>query len=502
MDSTKPGNIDSASNLINVIIYLASGTAKLNNKETVGFVGGYGYTYDHTIPGRKKLAKDVTTTVGYYTGDQNRSDTVVNDVDIITSIVPNVKTELESIFITLKHTLSYFDNDTHNNVAIILKNKYVPLLLSDKDNCKVLEKLNVDDNTITLIKDVKEIISRYLIKNKIVWFDLDGSVTGGMGNKRAQDQCDLAEIFSTWDTSTDIIFTVTDTKTYNNPVNDFNKIVSAGRWYFNTGSEHKFYEDHNGYRRYDFGKIDPLKKYYGKATPNATYGSLFTKSPITLLDKLYEYAKVKLKNPNELMLAGKLQYVKSKDISRLIDVCPGVKKGKDLVVPYRVGSDDDEPTLVELIDPPGLSYRIVVGLDELGIFYNSFISRDENNTHGNQTFINITDSIYAKEVNGKGIVKLKLAESFKMNTQVIVVGGFHPKVSSRVPLMLAVGYDLPDRNNFGSVTDTNVEVWCGLEFSNDKCIIYRTVTKTDGWIYVHSSSCANVRVLNKNELNS
>jgi hypothetical protein len=140
-------------------------------------------------------------------------------------------------------------------------------------------------------------------KSKII-FDMDHSAEGGRGNAMALKQLGLSEVITSWSKDEDVSYDLVNRKDFENPETDFNKIISASRWYFNTGDGTNFGLVTHGYRFYDFGKVEPDKKYYGKLTPDVTYSRLYTKEPITILDKLYQHTKKTIPNPNELLSAG------------------------------------------------------------------------------------------------------------------------------------------------------------------------------------------------------
>ncbi len=486
---------------INLIIYLLGGKAKVGKKE-VGFAGAFGYTYDVNEKGKKQIAKDVPTTLGYYTGGGTGS--VVNPIDVLTITLPNSADEHTALIHTLLETLNYaVAHEEILNLGLIGKYPWLEKLLTvdiaelEKREGK-LGRLELSPEALAKIPALQQAYKALEGRSKF-WFNFDKSAEGGLGMRSANSVQAMAEVISIWSEDKDPLISISPNKEYWNPESDFNKIVSASRWYCNTGEGNEFYDLHDGYRRYDFGKIDK-KKYYGKSTPDVTYSCLFSKQPVTLLDKLFDFTVKKTKNPKGLLVAGDLQFVKSKDVARMIDSYPGTVKGKDLVIPFKVGGAE-EPTLMELIDPPGLSYRITDIFDDIGTVFHAFLNKDETGGYGQyQHFYEITDRIYSKEVNGKGVTKLKLSPEFKTTTTVLRVDAKHRNAVKPVPLHLGVGLDTPERNAFNSVSDTGVRVWIGVDQSNDRCLFYRTVVETGEWIYIHTTGCANVRVLNKSEL--
>ncbi len=486
---------------INLIIYLLGGKTEVG-KKTVGFAGAFGYTYDVNEKGKKQIAKDVPTTQGYHTG--GGAGSVVNPIDVITLTVPGSADEHTALIHTLLETLNYaVGREEILNLGLIGKYPWLEKLLTvdlaelEKREGK-LGRLELSSASLALLPALQTAYRALEGRSKL-WFNFDKSAEGGLGMRSAHSVQAMAEVISTWSSDKDPVMTIVDNKTYWNPESDFNKIVSASRWYCNTGEGNEYYDSHEGYRRYDFGKIDK-KKYYGKSTPDVTYSCLFSKEPITLLDKLFDFTVKKTKNPKGLLVAGDLQFVKSKDVARLIDTQPGTVKGKDIVIPFKVGGAE-EPTLMELIDPPGLSYRITDIFDNIGTVFHAFLNKGEDNRYGEyQRFYEITDRIYTKEVNGKGVTKLKLSPEFKITTNAIRVDVVHRGAVRGVPVNLGVGYDIPERNAFNSVSDPNVRVWVGTDESNDRCLFYRTIVETSEWIYILTAGCANVRVLSKSEL--
>jgi hypothetical protein len=252
------------------------------------------------------------------------------------------------------------------------------------------------------------------------------------------------------------------------------------------------------YRVYDFGKVEPKKGYFGKITPDVTYSRLYILKPIEVLDKLFEFMAKRIANPEGYLAAGDLRTIVSKDVARMIDGTPGIPDKRTLVSPITRGND--RPVLMELIIPIQMTYRIRENLAMLDIVLASFLKKDEDNKFGYLRFYNITDLIYVKEVNGKGVTKLKLHPEFTQTKAVFDVMVEHPKSIKPVKLMLSVGFDLPERNSFNSVEDPDVEVWVVTDVRNEAGLRYLTIVKTKDYIYVHTSAAANLRVLTLAEL--
>jgi hypothetical protein len=488
---------------INMVVYLVASVTEVGKRKHY-FLGGHGYTYDRNQEGKKKLAKDVPTSTGYYTGNPQKPNTVVVVEDILTLVVPNAHTQMEAMLKGFWEILHHANVKGLKNLWVVTPHKEMELiskikapLLSEVDPQVGKHTLNNTEKTLAqmVVIEMEQITSD---KDRKLFFDFTGSAEGGMGNRDAQKQLDLAEVISQWGYDKDSKLIVQSRKDYENPEVDFNKIVSASRWYFESHDPEKFIEEQHGYRVYNFGKVEPDKNYYGKLTPDVTYSKLYTKRPIEILDKLFNFTVKRIENPDGYLSAGDLNHVVSKDVARLVDTVPAVPVKHQLVSPFV--KQNGRPVLIELIKPTMMSYRIrdfLVGMD---VIMESWLKKDENNVFGHAKFYNITDMIYVKEVNGKGVTKLKVHPDFNQLRSTIKVNVEHRNSIRPVPILLSVGYDIPERNAFNSVEDPNVEVWVVTDTRNELGLRYSTLVVTEEFIYVHTSAIANLRVLTLGEL--
>lgn len=488
---------------INLIYYLIS--KKVEGKKERACAGAFGYSYDISVAGKKKLAKDVPTTQGYHVGNTTASGTVVDPIDALTLVVSDKDSEINAQLLALRLILEDVkDKPEIKNIGLIGKYPLLEKMLTI-DTQKIIEKeykfgkVEFTPESITLINEIQTLVKEIQPKSKLI-FNVTQGIEGGYGPRMAWQYAGIAEVETLWGIAPIGCLYRQTMKSFLNPESDFNKIICGSRWYFNTGESSDFYDLKDGYRRYAFGKVEKDKKYYGKLTPDVTYSCFYTLENISLLDKLYNYTVKRTKNPKGVLLAGNMQFVKSKEISRLIDNTPAIVREKDLIVPFKMGSQD-EPTLIEILDPPGLSYRIADVMEELDIIFHGFVNKTANNTFGEyQRYYDITHEIFDKTPNKKGEIKVKLVPNFTQSLNILKVDVHHRKAVKAVPITLSVGYDLPERNALNSVTDPNVEVWVNVDQQNDGCLIYRTIVKAENWVYVQTSGCANVRVLNKSEL--
>ena len=491
MEETIPG--------MNLVVYMNARSLQ-QGKKHLYYLGGHGYSYTIANEGKKKLAKDVATTSGYYTGNNQKANTVVVVDDILSLIVPNSGSLLQSVFKGFEAILDLYvtTGSPYKNLCLITPHKELQdVFKMDKD--KVKEGMRIGRTELTLadaevLSELLNVIERFkTLEGRKVVFDFAGSAEGGVGNKRAHKQMEVAEVVTLYGNETDPEVVITPRKEYENPESDFNKMVSASRWYYQTVNPEEFYATIHGYRKYGFGKVEPDKNYYGKMTPDVTYSALYTKEPIVLLDKLFDFTCRKVDNPNGYLVAGDLNHLTSKEVARMIDSHPAVREGNNLVSPVTKGNS--KPILIELISPVLMSYRIRDIMSDIDVILDSFKARDAENRFKHTRFYDITDMVYTKEENKKGDVKVKLNPDFNQLKTVFNVKVEHPNAVKPVSIMLSIGYDIPERNAFNSVEDPDVKVWVATDTRNAAGIRFCTLVETNGWIYIHMSGAANLKVL-------
>lgn len=493
--------------LENVIIYMTMQECAFSKLSK--YVGGnHAYMYKMNEEGKKTLQRGVPTTLGYYLGNEKRKGTPVNITNYSLTTVTNglslIDTGLTLVCSVLEYVNKEENKDKFNNLCFICQYPIIEKLiktdlqkLAEKDY--TVGKIVLSPKDIELLTTTQKLYNDWLALNKKILFDADAAVEGGLGNKLASKQAGLARIETTPTGKMRVVFEILTKKDYESPETDFNKIVTAGRWYFNTGNGGDFYDDHHGYRSYNFGRVEPDKKYYGKLTPDVTFSNLYTKNKVDVLDKIFDYTKKNIPNPNEYLSAGILKAVVSKDLARIVNSFPGKVAGKDINLPFE-SAGREEPTLVEMIDPPLLSYHIRNNIKKVDHLFELFIGRDENNKKGHTQFKDITSLFIVEETNKKGVVKYKLHPDFKANMSVMQVSVEHRNAVKPVNLNLSLGYDLPERNNINAVIDENVKIWIASDTQNDRAIRYYCVVETAEWIYIQTSAVANLRILSLKEL--
>ena len=471
---------------MNIVYYIVSSFIKDKN---VGLSGGHGYSYDPGNESKRKLQKDVPSVYGYFVNG-NYQNIPVDQVDIYNGRVLNQANDVEAYLLHLEMIINkWLEEKKDGNKLLVIGNCVKAHKMLEKNKCPEAYNAETFARVYALVTEHK----------KDIIMDIEYYAKGGEGPKTAHKQMELAEAISELACPDTLTLDKMSVKEYKNPEIDFNKLVTATRWYFNTGDKSTFNDvDEFGNRHYTFGRVDPDKNYYGKATPDVFYSALFTKSPIKILDKLFKFCQKNRPNPYNILAAGNLNHIKSKEIARVIDTIPGTFGKKELVAPMTLGNNEDA-ALVEFIDPPGLSYRIRDFHLKLSAIYRFWKKRDETGRYQKHQFVDITEMFLVRDPKGK----LKIHPDFTNNTLKMPVTIEAPGCVKPVTINLSIKYDTPERNALNSLLVNKVEdikIFLALDFGDDSGVSYCTIVNTPEFDYIHSNSIANLRVYSLKEL--
>lgn len=471
---------------MNIVYYIVSSFIKDKN---VGLSGGHGYSYDPGNESKRKLQKDVPSVYGYYVNG-NYQNIAVDQIDIYNGRILKQPNEVDAYLTHLELIINkWLEDKKEGNKLLVIGNCVKAHKMLEKNKCPEAYNAELFNRVYALMQEHK----------KDIIHDIEYYAKGGEGPKTAHKQLELAEALGDLPNPDLIALDKMDVKEYKNPEIDFNKLVTATRWYFNTGDKSTFYDlDEEGYRHYTFGRVDPDKNYYGKATPDVFYSALYTKTPIKVLDKLFSFCQKNRPNPYNIMAAGNLNHIKSKEVARIIDTIPGTFGKKELVAPMTLGNNEGA-NLVEFIDPPGLSYRIRDFHAKLAAIFRFWRKRDANGCYQKHKFVDITELFFVKDPKGKW----KIHPDFTNNTLKMPVTIEAPGCVKPVTINLSMKYDTPERNALNSLIVNKVEdikVFLALDFSDDSGVSYCTIVNTPEFDYIHSNSIANLRVYSLKEL--
>ena len=468
--------------MMNRVYYIVG---KLLEKTGVGVVGGHGYCYDINNPGKKKVQKDVATVYGYFVNNDHQTESV--NIDHYLS----GRSSASGIQLAFLHHLEAI-------LSQHIESGGGRLLIATS-----MPKLTKGFTAGNAFKDVdKEVFNRvyklYEEHKSAVIFDLGLFPKGGLGCKHATNQLRIAEMLTSFGENETTVLNKLSEKEFNNPEVDLNPIITASRWYFNTGDTSQFYDlDENGCRHYYFGRVEPDKNYYGKATPDVYYSILVTKKPLSLLDKVYDFCKANKDNELNRIFAGNLNNIKSKEVSKTINDIIGQFKGNELISPMKIGSVD-EPSIVEHLNPPGLAYRITGFMGHLEDIYAAFKKRDDRPEIKRTKFMDITDYFLEKTDKKVKISPEFTAQTLKFNIPIEAPGCVMP-----VKIGLSISYDCPSRNAFAGLLKEKIEdikVWLMLNFNDPAGVSFCTIVTTPEFDYIHSNAASNLRVYSLREL--
>lgn len=471
---------------MNIVYYIVS--SALKDKE-IGLSGGHGYSYNPSVESKRKLIKDAPSVYGYFVNG-NYQSIPVDPIDIYNGRVLKQPNEVEAFLLNLELIINeWLVTKTDKSKLLIISNCVKGHRMLEKNKCP--ESINAEV--------FNRVYALYDTNRAGIILDIEYYAKGGEGPKMAHKQTEMAIAMCSLPAPDIVKLDKLTVKEYKNPEIDFNKLITATRWYFNTGDRSDYNDvDEHGFRKYTFGRVDPDKNYYGKSTPDVYYSILYTKEPIKVLDKLFNFVQKNKANPYNIMSAGNLAHIKSKEIARIIDTIPGTFGKKELIAPMTLGNTEDA-ALVEFIDPPGLSYRIRDFHHRLDGIMKFYRQRDEKGEYQKNKFIDITELFFVKDDKNKW----KIHPDFTNNTLKIPVPVEAPGCVKPVKINLSIKLDTPERNAMNSLIANKVEdikVYLALDFNDDAGVSYCTIVSTPEFEYIHSNSISNLRVYSLKEL--
>lgn len=482
-----------------LVVYIKDGSFE-HKKRSHYYSGMHGYFYSNNKEGKKKLAKNVPTKNGYYTSNPQLDDGVVSIEQYLSGYTVAYKNAVDNTIALLEGLLSTIEPVPVSSLYLIIDSPFIVNFLirplKDIEKNLKLGKTEITAEQFTQVVAFRERLIELETKYAIT-INANAAAEGGLGNRTVNKQTKLAEAFTRSTSKPTHLFNLLTKKSFEAPEVDFNRIVCGNRWYINTGKDTTHYHEVEGYRYYSFGTVEPKKKYYGKLTPDVTFSRLYTKSPMVVLDKLFDYVQAQIPNKEGYLSAGNLDLVKSKDLTFLIDTIPGIPQGNNLIMPHRVGAVD-EPVLVELINPPMMSYVIKERLTVLDNALSLFLHPEKR--PDNLTYIDITDKIYDKVANKKGDIKVSLVKDLTTVTDFIKIDVTHRNAKKPVPITVSFRYDLPERNGLNSVDHPDVAVWVVADTRLHKGIMFYTIVATPDWVYINTNAVGNLRILSEKEL--
>lgn len=142
---------------------------------------------------------------------------------------------------------------------------------------------------------------------------------------------------------------------------------------------------------------------------------------------------------------------------------------------------------ITVLDPPRNSLTTAKNIEELLNVYQRYLDGLDEDILS----VEITDHLFDKEVNGKGVTKLK----FKvMEDPVITVNAPFWRSNGETRhfnVPLTFGLDLPRRRVFSNIKDLNPQAWLITWFENDYMSYCATIVKIDGAIGIWQAEQAN-----------
>jgi len=272
------------------------------------------------------------------------------------------------------------------------------------------------------------------------------------------------------------------------------------RWYFNLTDGVLTEPNASGLYEYCFGspsKTDVDEEYLGKAIADKAYSVVWLRAPEPALSTLYNATKRLVQDYFGNVMIGRMDHIYNPfNHKDLVDYQGGLLAR----APMRVNKivNCTEAVLVEERNPPGISYRAVESLRQLGGILSDFYRQEVS---AQTAFFEVTDALY-HTVETKKASKLALVDSIKQITKAVkftvpcaVLGRAHS-----VDLTCTLGLSLPPRNVLSGIAGLNPKVYVFTLKESDIAFHYGTIVVCDEGYLIMANVYADLRILSKKEL--
>lgn len=214
----------------------------------------------------------------------------------------------------------------------------------------------------------------------------------------------------------------------------------------------------------------------------------FVEQNMEICDELDRITGVSTPKATNLSIATRGKYQLELDVKNI----KNLKIDVDLKDTKVMTTDDKVP--ITVLNPPRNSLSTLAALSNLGAIAKAFLNNEDDNFR----MVDITDLLFDKSVNGKGVTKykFKVNESLSVDVDVPVTsasGDFTVKTP------LTFGLDLPKRRVFSNITTLSPIIQVFSWYENEIISYYATVIRVDGAVCVWCAEHTNF--INKRGLN-
>lgn len=269
---------------------------------------------------------------------------------------------------------------------------------------------------------------------------------------------------------------------------EIHPLMAEARWYFLPHSN-RVWNDRYVYHI----TTGTSKPNIPVAKPHAesSHAILFTKEPIALMESLFDAVKdSNLVEPNRICISV-LSNLYKRSVRKTIE--QGGTQFAKILPPSNSIISEDKVDIVEVLDPPLISMRVVEDYQWLETIAR-YISEYgiENIDKVNLGVFKITEAVFEKHTKAN---KEALKVKGEQGDAFISVPFFYE--GKDIDVVLNYGIDLPRRRALANITDVNPEVYLITWAESDVAFRFVTYVETSDACGIWSGTYSNLRLVNK-----
>lgn len=327
--------------------------------------------------------------------------------------------------------------------------------------------------------------------------------SGELGNERADSLAGWGKMAARNGAPT-TRFNVKEAKGYWSPKSERNRMLSLPNWYFAAFTDKDAEKSKCGRHVYSCGTIREKSELIGKAISDASFSVSYLRERDAVLDIVMAGAEdLYVGRPQGVFIAyldlifKPAMYEQLADYGRILLIQD--RRGRHLSTKVKVNRNNEvkEEVLpvLEEVDPPGLSFRLIDHLGQLRDRLDSYLEPKEG---GEMRINDITHLIYEiGESKGKTTVKLN-PKTITTATRSIEVDGSYAKDAGEDGMMkflLTLAQDLPDRNTLNALGVEGVKVSLLTWPESGMAVRFATVIEANGDVGIWAGPYSNLQIV-------
>lgn len=463
----------------------------------IGGWGIHGYIYNEEVPKKGLgLAGTVAGKKGYTT-QKNDAVTILQYFDGYGSLIPestNNEAELTAAITGCDLVIDNHEKYRYKDVTILCDSKYVIDGISSWVHTWVKNGwVNSSGNevaNVVLWKDLCERVKKIdELELNLEFLHVDGH-SGDVGNDKADLLASQGVVVGKKQIAKFEI-SYADPQGYWNDNEDYNRMLTLPKWYFNTNVnvDIKSFDDRWVYYCGTPGK-NVEDEMHGKKVSDASFSILYLKEQIPELAAISRYQNAITPVASSTFVIGRLDNVTtSRNLKTL-------RTSGELFLARAAGPDNNlelpnKHLMTMEMNPPRRAYALVDNLQSLNDRLDQYLKNDDG-----VTVTDITDILYEVD-RSKKVPVCQLRKEFISALKSVKVDVNYDVLDTKgvEKITLTFGINIANRNALSALAKRNPRVKVVTWRESDMAFRYATIVEDDNDVGIWAAIYANIRLL-------